>query len=50
MPASTGTIEAASRRLSAIMADPWAELRDAIGKADAVHLDETTWRLRGAQQ
>ena len=36
--------------MSAILADPWAELREAIRKADAVHVDETTWRLRGAQQ
>ena len=27
-----------------------AELREAIRKAKAVHLDETTWRLAGAQQ
>jgi transposase len=50
IPASTGAIDNAIRRMSAILADPWAELKDAIGKADAVHLDETTWRLAGAQQ
>jgi transposase len=50
IPASTGAIDNAIRRMSAILRDPWAELRDAIRKADAVHLDETTWRLRGAQQ
>ena len=50
IPASKGTIDAALMRMSAILADPWSELRDAIRKADAIHLDETTWRLAGAQQ
>ena len=36
--------------MSAILADPWAELREAIRKAEVVHADETTWRLQGAQQ
>jgi transposase len=48
--ASTGAIDNAIRRMSAILRDPWAELRDAIRRADTVHLDETTWRLQGAQQ
>jgi transposase len=50
IPASTGAIDNAIRRMSAILADPWAELREAIRRAEAVHLDETTWRLAGAQQ
>ncbi len=50
IPASTGSIDNAIMRMSAIMADPWAELREAIGKAEVVHADETTWRLAGAQQ
>lgn len=50
IPASTGSIDNAIMRMSAIMADPWAELRAAIGRAQVVHADETTWRLRGAQQ
>jgi transposase len=50
VPASTGSIDNAIMRMSAIMADPWAELRAAIRKADVVHADETTWRLGGAQQ
>src|ERR1035437_7921713 len=37
-------------RMSAILADPGAELREAIRKAEVVHADETTWRLQGAQQ
>lgn len=50
IPASTGAIDNTIRRMSQVLADPWAELKDAIRKAEAVHLDETTWRLAGAQQ
>ncbi len=50
IPASKGSIDNAIMRMSALLADPWAELREAIGKAQVVHADETTWRLRGAQQ
>jgi len=50
IPSSKGTIDNTLARINAILADPWAELRDAVRKAEAVHLDETTWRLRGAQQ
>jgi transposase len=50
IPASKGSIDNAIMRMSAILADPWAELREAIRKAAVVHADETTWRLRGAQQ
>ena len=50
IPSCKGTIDNTLARISAILADPWAELREAVRKAQAVHLDETTWRLRGAQQ
>ncbi len=50
VPASTGAIDNAIMRMSAILADPWAELRHAIRQAEVVHADETTWRLAGAQQ
>ena len=50
IPSSKGTIDNTLARINAILADPWAELREAIRKAKAVHLDETTWRLAGAQQ
>ncbi len=50
IPASKGSVDSAIMRMSAILADPWAELREAIRKAEAVHADETTWRLCGAQQ
>ena len=50
IPTSKGSIDNAIMRMSVIMADPWAELREAIRRAQAVHVDETTWRLQGAQQ
>jgi transposase len=50
IPASKGAIDNTLARINAILADPWAELREAVRKAEAVHLDETTWRLAGAQQ
>jgi transposase len=50
IPASKGSVDNAIMRMSAILADPWAELREAIRKAQVVHADETTWRLRGATQ
>jgi len=50
IPSSKGTIDNTLARINAILADPWAELREAIREAEKVHLDETTWRLKGAQQ
>jgi transposase len=50
IPACTGSIDSAIMRMSAVLADPWAELRDAIHQAEVIHADETTWRLAGAQQ
>jgi transposase len=50
IPASTGAVDNAIMRMSAVLADPWAELREAIRRAEVVHADETTWRLAGAQQ
>jgi transposase len=50
IPASTGSIDNAIMRMSAVLADPWAELREAIRRSEVVHADETTWRLAGAQQ
>jgi len=49
-PISVGTIDAAIMRMSRALADPWAELRDAVRQADAVYADETSWRLRGQTQ
>jgi transposase len=50
IPISLGAVDATIMRMSRVLADPWAELREAIGRAEAIHADETTWRLRGAQQ
>jgi transposase len=50
IPSSKGTIDNTIMRINAILADPWSELREAIRRAQTVHLDETTWRLKGAQQ
>jgi transposase len=49
-PISVGAVDATIMRISAVLADPWAQLRDAVRQAEVVHADETTWRLRGAQQ
>jgi len=46
-PISLGAVDASVMRISAVLADPWRELRDAVRKASAVHADETSWRLRG---
>jgi transposase len=47
---SVGAVDAVIMRMSAVLADPWSELREAVRQAEVVHADETTWRLRGAQQ
>ncbi|MHB1887324.1 MAG: IS66 family transposase [Acidimicrobiales bacterium] len=49
-PISLGAVDAAIMRTSAILADPWEALRDYIRQAELVHADETSWRLKGAQQ
>jgi len=49
-PISTGAVDQTIMRMSALLADPWAELREAVRRAEVVHADETSWRLRGAQQ
>jgi transposase len=49
-PASKGAINATLMRVGRLLHDPWSELREAIRQAEAVHLDETSWRLKGAQQ
>lgn len=50
VPASMGAIDNAIMRMSDVLADPWAELQNAIRQAEVVHADETGWRLAGAQQ
>lgn len=43
---SAGAVDAMIRRVSRVLHDPWRELHDAIGLAEAVHADETTWLCR----
>ncbi len=50
VPISVGAVDATIIRMSAALADPWAELREAVRQAEVIHADETSWRLRGAQQ
>jgi transposase len=47
-PISLGGVDAAVMRMSRVLADPWRELQEAVRRADAVHADETSWRLGGA--
>jgi len=49
-PISIGAIDRTIMRMSAALADPWAELREAVRQAQVIHADETGWRLQGAQQ
>ena len=47
---SVGAVDATIMRMSAVLADPWQALREAVREAEVVHADETGWRLGGAQQ
>ncbi|MGO9971927.1 MAG: IS66 family transposase [Solirubrobacteraceae bacterium] len=50
IPISVGAVDAVIMRMSAILKDPWEQLRTAIQQAQQVHADETGWRLSGAYQ
>lgn len=50
IPISTGAVDSTLMRMSAVLADPWEQLREAVREAEVVHADETGWRLRGRQQ
>lgn len=50
IPISLGAVDRAIGRMSAALADPWRELAQAVREAEAVHADETGWRLGSAQQ
>lgn len=47
-PISVGGVDDVIGRMSCVLADPWTAVRDAVQRAEAVHADETSWRLRGA--
>jgi len=50
IPISVGAVDAAIMRMSAVLKDPWEQLRCYIQQAQQVHADETGWRLGGAYQ
>lgn len=47
---STGTIDAILTRAGDALAEPYADLRGRVRGADALNIDETGWRLKGAQR
>jgi transposase len=49
-PISTATIDAILTRASDALAEPYADLLDRVRSADALNIDETGWRLKGAQR
>jgi Transposase IS66 family len=49
-PISTGTIDAILTRAGDALAEFYADLLDRIRGADALNIDKTGWRLKGAQR
>jgi transposase len=47
---STGTIDKVLTTASDALAEPYADLLDRVRGADALNIDETGWRLKGAQR
>ncbi len=47
---SIGTIDAILTRASDALAEPYADLLGRVRGADALNIDETGWRLKGAQR
>ena len=47
---SIGTIDAILTRASDALAEPYADLLDRVRGAGALNIDETGWRLKGAQR
>lgn len=50
IPISVGAVNAVIMRMSAVLADPWKVLHEAVKKASVVHADETSWSTRGREQ
>jgi transposase len=50
VPISLGAVDAVIMRMSAILKDPWEQLRASIQAAQQVHADETGWRIKGAYE
>jgi len=47
---STGTIDAILERVADALADPHDDLLERVRAAESLNMDETGWRLRGAQR
>lgn len=47
---STGTVDAILARVGDALAEPYADLLDRVRAAERLNMDETGWRLRGAQR
>lgn len=47
---SSGTVDAILARVGDALADPYADLLDRVRAAAQLNMDETGWRLRGAQR
>ncbi len=47
---STGSVEAILQRAGDALAEPYADLLEEVRLAAALNMDETGWRLRGAQR
>ena len=47
---STGTVDAILARVGDALADPYADLLDRVRAARQLNIDETGWRLKGAQR
>jgi transposase len=47
---STGAIDAILTRAGDALAEPYADLLDRVRAADTLNIDETGWRLKGAQR
>ena len=47
---SAGTVEAILTRVSGALADPYEDLLGRVRASEALNMDETGWRLKGAQR
>ncbi len=47
---SLGAVDAVIMRMSAVLADPWQALKDAVHEAEFLHADETSWLKAGRGQ
>lgn len=47
---SLGAVDAVIMRMSAVLADPWQSLKNAIRESELLHADETSWLTAGQSQ